>query len=713
MSKNLIFCLFIKIFLSLLFCKQIFSRNLNCFIQDIESASFFEEQDKQIFPFTFNSTLSTGYIITPSARMMSSGTLGFGTSFSHPYINTSFRAQIFKNLETSITYRLFHKYKEPNMGNLGFGNFLDRGANLKLALFSPEDSNYAFPGLALGLEDFLGSKLFYSYYIVMTKIFLNLNIETSLGLGGGCFKGKSKGFFGAISWFPFFKLSSFFKSFGLTLEYDPIDYSNPKKSPHPLINRKRKNLNASTSITIKDFLSLSLYTLGIKDVGGYILGNYNFSKTEGLLPKPPNLVTKKQISDENLKNYIKSLKSIFYNNGFILTQAYEAYNCFGRNLILIISNEKYKREVDCKTKIEEILKEHFSKNFHKYIIVIETNTISSHQYSYFTKDLESYKKNNINSFEFSFLHPKEKLNLDHYYAKKRIFSCNKLINIKVSPSLSTFFGNRKGKIKYQAGFRANLFGFLDKKIYYNVLGNFPIISDLKNITDIDFYNPSELPNVATDYVNYRKKLIPSLDSCYLQKSLSIFPKQNIYARFSLGYYQINYGGCTAEFLWSPHNSSLSLGIEGSILWKRKYTGLGFSKKLRKIINNQNIYYNYNCLKQYFFNAYINIKPISLLIKPCIGKFLAGDFGLRLEVTRYFKNGLKLSAWNSLTDAKDLVHGKVYYDKGIMLEIPLDFFLKKESRETWEYTTAAWLRDAGYKSQTGKTIFDILNKNNDL
>lgn len=713
MSKNQIFFLFIKIIFSFFLTKSLYSRDLNCFIQDVESASFFEEQEKFVFPYTFNSVLSTGYIITPSARMMSPGTLGFGTSFSYPYINTSFRSQVFKNLETSITYRLFHKYKEPNMSALGFGNFLDRGVNLKLAIFLPKDSNYTFPGLAIGLEDFLGSKLFYSYYIVMTKIFLNLNIETSLGIGGGCFKGKSKGLFGAISWFPFLYSSSFLKSLGLTLEYDPIDYSNPKKAPHPLIDRKRKNINASTSITIKNFLSVSLYTLGIKNFGGYILGNYNFSKKEGLIAKQPTLVTKRKISDENLKDYIKSLKTIFYDNGFILTQAYEAYNCSGRNLILIINNEKYKREIDCKRKIEEILKEHFSKKFHKYTIVIESNTISSHQYSYSTKDLESFKKNKINSFEFSFLHSQEKVNLDQYYIKKRIFNCKKLINIKVYPSLITFFGNRKGKIKYQAGFKTNLSGFLEKKMYYNVLGNFPIFSDLKNISDIDFYNPSELPNVATDYVNYRKKLAPSLDSCYIQKTLLIFPNQNVYARFSLGYYQINYGGCTTEFLWSPNNSSLSLGLEGSILWKRKYTGLGFSKKLRKVINNQTVYFNYNYLKQYFFNAYINIKPLSLLIKPCVGKFLAGDFGISLEATRYFKNGLKLSAWSSLTNAKDLVHGKVYYDKGITLEIPLDFFLKKESKETWEYTTAAWLRDAGYKSQTGKKIFDVLNKNQNL
>lgn len=714
MFKNLIFCLLTKlIFFYLLFINQLQARNLNGFIQDIESASFFEEQEKNIFPYTFNSTLSTGYIITPSARMTSTGVLGFGTSFSYPYINTSFRAQVFKNLETSITYRLFHKYKEPNMGSLGFGNFLDRGANFKLAFFSPEDSNYAFPGIAIGVEDFLGSKLFYSYYIVMTKVFLKLNMETSIGLGGGCFHGKSKGFFGAVSWFPFFTSSSFLKTFGLTIEYDPIDYSKPEKSPHPFIDKTRNNFNASTSITIKDFLSLSLYTLGEKNCGGYIVGNYNFSKKEGLLPKEPSIVPKKSVSQENLKEYIKALKAIFQEKGLILTQVYEAFNGSGRNLILVISNEKYKKESDCKAKIEEILKEHFTKDFHKYIIIIESNTISSHQYSYSTNNLDLYKKNKMNVFEFSFLHPKENIDLDQYYIKKRIFNCKKLVNTKLYPFVSTFFGNRKGKIKYQAGIRASLYGFLDGKIYYNVLGNFPIISDLRNISDIDFYNPSELPNVATDYVNYRKKLTPSVDSLYIQKTLSIFSKQSVYARFSTGYYQINYGGFATEFLWSPINSFLSLGIEGSILWKRKYTGLGFSKKIRKIIEHRIVYYDYHYLKQYFFNAYINVKPLSLLITPSVGRFLAGDFGIRVELTRYFKNGLKLFVWNSLTNANDLVHGKVYYDKGIALEIPLDFFLKKESKETWEYTTAAWLRDAGYKSQTGKKIFDTLNRNNDL
>ena len=53
--------------------------------------------------------------------------------------------------------------------------------------------------IAVGAEDFLGTKRFNAQYIVATKQFFDWNLECTLGWG----KGRIKGFFGGAVWTPF------------------------------------------------------------------------------------------------------------------------------------------------------------------------------------------------------------------------------------------------------------------------------------------------------------------------------------------------------------------------------------------------------------------------------------------------------------------------------------------------------------------------------
>jgi hypothetical protein len=44
----------------------------------------------------------------------------------------------------------------------------------------------------------------------------------------------------------------------------------------------------------------------------------------------------------------------------------------------------------------------------------------------------------------------------------------------------------------------------------------------------------------------------------------------------------------------------------------------------------------------------------------------------------------------------------------MISVPLDFFLLKSSKARWDYGMAAWLRDVGYRTWTGDTLFQMIN-----
>ena len=78
------------------------------------------------------------------------------------------------------------------------------------------------------------------------------------------------------------------------------------------------------------------------------------------------------------------------------------------------------------------------------------------------------------------------------------------------------------------------------------------------------------------------------------------------------------------------------------------------------------------------------------------------------MSKCFPSGFNLGFWYTLTNGNDKVNGKTYFDKGLFFSIPLDIFLKKSSKTNMGYSMSAWLRDVGYRAETGKKLYDIVN-----
>jgi hypothetical protein len=234
-----------------------------------------------------------------------------------------------------------------------------------------------------------------------------------------------------------------------------------------------------------------------------------------------------------------------------------------------------------------------------------------------------------------------------------------------------------------------------------------LASDLTNMSDFDFFFPSQLPNVATDYVRYRQAYSLSWDRLYLQKSRNF--GYGFFGRIAGGYFQVNYGGVAVETLWYPANSVFAIGLEGAVVKKRRYTGLGFQSELRHFEGSTPVFSPYTTLEQYFLDFYLDIPDLQVFTKVSVGQFLARDKGVRIELTRYFDNGIRLIGWITYTNAHDQIHEKNYYNRGVALEMPFDLFYKCSSRRLWNYAMAAWLRDAGYSIWTGRALFEALNK----
>jgi hypothetical protein len=220
----------------------------------------------------------------------------------------------------------------------------------------------------------------------------------------------------------------------------------------------------------------------------------------------------------------------------------------------------------------------------------------------------------------------------------------------------------------------------------------------------DILNPSRLLIVRTDALQYNQANSFHVEQAFLQKSWNL--GHGWFTRVALGYFEMAYAGISWEALYYPVNSDWAIGIEVAPLLKRDYYGLGFQRKVAKLTGNVYEYFPYTGL-QYFVDFYYEYKPYHLEFKASVGQFLARDKGIRLEAARVFPSALRVGLWYTLTNANDVVNNHRYYDKGVSITMPLDFFLNKSSRTRIGWAMAAWLRDCGAVAATGKKLYPTL------
>ena len=271
------------------------------------------------------------------------------------------------------------------------------------------------------------------------------------------------------------------------------------------------------------------------------------------------------------------------------------------------------------------------------------------------------------------------------------------------------FGSSKGKFKYALGVHAGARGSIIFDWYYSALLGYFFVSDLYDVTDVDKLNPSQIINVRTDSSNYLKQKDVTVDELFIQRNVNF--SRGFFGKLALGHFEQAYGGAACEFLYYPVNCPLALGIEGAIVKKREFSGIGFTDKIRILDNFQPSFKKFTG-SQYFFNLYYNLQAFSMDINIKAGRFLAKDWGVRTELSHYFPSGFRLNFWFTYTDGKDRVNGNRYHDKGIAISMPLDIFYTHSSRTRWNYGLSAWLRDVGAISCTGDSLYGIIRSERD-
>lgn len=681
-------------------------------LQDLMIVNYWNQRLNERFPVTYNHLLQGGYFSMPSARMGQEGEVGVGYGYVPPYLHYNLRFQLVDFLELTGSYRVFKGVEDPVLTRFGFGDYSDKGANLKLSLFSAEATHYRLPGLAVGLEDFIGTRSFKAWYVVATQVYLDQNLEISLGYGAQ----RIHKWFGGMIWMPFRRSSfTYLQGLAFGLEYDAIPYHDQTIEKHPKGRKKYTHWHLGLKYRLFDSIDLSLaYIRGAK-FAFTASTFYNFGATKGFMPKiddalpysaPVNFESLGYLrpADVMAEEFIYALNE----QGFDVSEIWLSDHNGRKVLRFTITNLAYRDEYAVRTRLNAVLAALVPNDIDDIIMTQDALGLPIQELHYEAAHLRLFRDQEMSRYELDLLTPLVEASYPNLYTSALLFKKQKeWWNLEITPRTNTLFGSSRGKFKYSLGLTAGINGFLFDEIFYSISLGYYFLTDMHHLSDVDILNPSQIINVRTDVINYYKQRSIMLDEAYLEKFWNW--GKGWYTRIALGCFEIEYGGVTTEWLYYPVNSNWAIGMDFAILKKRDYHNpFGFTSRIRKLDGFKPHYLKF-LGSQYFLNLYYDWRCTDLQFKVSIGKFLADDFGFRTEVSRYFPSGLRLGFWYTYTNAHDVINHQTYHDKGLFFSVPLDIFYTKTSRTRWGYGMSAWLRDVGVRASTGLFLYDLINQ----
>tara|TARA_B100001173_G_C16027593_1_gene564822 strand:+ start:2857 stop:4980 length:2124 start_codon:yes stop_codon:yes gene_type:complete len=667
------------------------------------SASIEDYYPYKVIP-TASNYGNTGIIVMPNARLMTEAQLRLGFSSSYPNEFTSLTATPFKWLEATYRYAEIKNRKYGPSSYSGNQTLKDKGFDLK-ALVKRE--TYYSPAVSIGLRDIAGTGLFSSEYIVSSKRLGNLDL--SLGIGWGVlgtdnnisnplnslsdgFKNRNDtssqgGSFTPKNWFSgqaaiFGGLEYDLPKSGLRLKLE-YDTSNPDK--RRIVEKVEGRLNVGLSYAYSENLTLS----SSFERGSQFRLAFTFSGNflNDTLAKPsPKTVQK--LNDSQITK-IKQDNDLFYRS-LNLSLRDESIYIQAASLkqkevdVAIASTRFYSltRPIGRTARIVSALspKEVERINIHAMNGDFEVAQISLGR-DYFEKS-DTGIMSSVELFELSKLDSKnyKPLYKDAIFIPKVSFP---EFNWNMSPAIKHQIGGPEGFYLGQLLWKTDITVKFQRNLSLYTSFGINIYDTFKG-----FKNPSysTIPHVRSDIQDYLSKGKNNIQRMQLEYFGT--PYKDIFTRFDLGYLEEMFGGIGGEVLYRPFDRRYSVGFSLHKVKQREYNQLFSFRDYSTTTGHLGIYYDL---------------PYQLRSQLLIGKYLAGDKGATLDVSKRFKSGFTLGIFATKTNLSTEEFGEGSFDKGFYISIPTQLFYSDFRSGVISFGLHPLTKDGGA----------ILNKHNSL
>ena len=662
-------------------------------------------------------TGQTGLVNMPTARIAEDGTLRFGFSRFEPYKAFWSSLSIFPRLELGARYTAVSHTR--GLANPNFGTFKDKAFDAKLLLL--QEQRY-LPAISVGTRDFLGTRVFDADFVVMSKQFGP--VDFSLGLG----RGRLEGGFGGVQYQPAWAPSA-----DLVYEYDATDYANDRFA---VTSGAIKRKGADTfSIGYRwGWLGGRLAWQG-GDIGFNAYVSVPLMQREFIpkLDEPPPFTAKTERADvatwhdafESRERLISALEQQGFRNVQIFLTGQELHIGFAHRRISLVARAvgralrtlmslgprdleaihiTYFTSTDLALVTYDFhdlpLLERFFAGHVTYGELLKGVTVS-YSSPATAKQLakvpvliggqspaQTAIPEKIKSYEHFQWVPNEE---GHVLSLRR--ESRALDRVRIVPlNAGIYFNDANGALRYETFALATYIQQLGRGLFVEGGLRLRLLEDVSKVED---RSNSVLPHVRSDVGDYTRDGQFILDQLILNQYLQLRPR--FYARASAGYYERMFAGLGGQLLYFSRSSPWAIDFSVDTLRQRNTIGdFGF-RDYRTTTAIAALHYR---LQQ---------QGLTFTLRG--GRFLAEDVGVRYEIQRRFRSGVRIGAWYTVTDGRDITSpgspDDPYNDKGIFLSIPLGSMLTQDTQATARFAISPWTRDVGQMVKSPGDLYTIV------
>jgi len=689
-------------------------------------------------PATQNDWGGTGLLQTPTARMAEEGEFAFTVSHTSPYTRYNVSMQPFPWLEGT--------YRYTNVAGVLYGsiagdqNYKDKSIDFKIRLW---DEGRWLPAVAVGAQDLGGTGLFSSEYVVASKRFgqvdASLGFATGyLGSNGGIsnpigwidedFKTRPRassditsagkfgmryflhgpvGAFGGISW------QTPWDPLVVKVEYDGHDYDDEIRvgrlaqdsrvnlglhyTPRPGVRLTvgwergneflatlalRSNLrNAARVAGPLDPPKIPFRTEG-SDADGDGTGSYRHIGTQA---NPASLtgqgtdLPRESSPDEQSRaallpgySWDEVRSQLGENAGFYLRRA----EVNSGELVLHGNQTRYLYMAESVGRGARVLDNVVDPGIEWFTFEYNRQDMPIAQTSVSRSALKAYAARDI---DLDTLTRSVELNppgasREGTVVYDRPFTSR--WSAGLSPGLKEIIGGPDGFILYQLTANASASYSFSRSTWLSGT----VAADLvNNFHKFKYDAPSNLPRVRTDmrqYVTTSDVTIPNF-----QLTTTHALGRDLYGMAYAGLLESMFAGVGGEILYRPIGERWALGFDANWVRQRDYDQRFSFRKYKVATGHATLYYDIG-----------NERRVH--VATSAGRYLAGDWGVTLDVSRVFNNGVTMGAYATKTNVSSAEFGEGSFDKGIYVSVPVDLLLPRSSRERAMLWWQPLVRDGG-------------------
>ena len=665
---------------------------------------------------TSNDWGTIGLIQTPTARMDSAGNAGMTVSRVYPYTRLNGSLQITDWFELAVRWTSISNRLYGPAAFSGNQSTKDKSIDFKFKLL--DESEY-LPQLAVGLADVGGTGLFSSEYLVSSKrsgdfdwslgmawgylgsrgnlanpfsVFgPNFSVRPAPNVGVGGTVNSSVMFKGRTSLFGGVQYQTPWDPLILKLEYDGNNYlneplNNPLKQSSPfnigVVYRFNPAVDLAVNLERGNTLGMGLSFHG--DLSKFEMPKISDPESEpvsAIYPdKEPDWNQVAALLEEKTSWRVQQI-SRAGSEVIVRFQNADAVNWNGYVDRIVSVLHKYVPNKNIL--VFRIQSSEYGLGMHEFQIdrhawvEAKTGFIPSHH-----MQNGIYERPEVNGFDY----PRSEALVDKPLEK---FSGHTGFYFDHS------FGGPEGLL-YRLGLTARGNWYFEPGTWWTGSLQYGLVDNYNKF----IYPPSNstLPRVRTQIEKYVKSspvMMPVFQLTHVDKLDS-----NNFVSLYGGMLEMMYGGVGGEWLYRPWRSPVAVGIDVNAVRQRGYKQDFSFLPYNVVTGHASLYWD------------TGIDDINATVH--VGKYLAGDIGATLDLSRSFKNGVKMGAYATKTNVSAAQFGEGSFDKGVYLKVPFDVFLTRSSTDIASVIWHPLTRDGGAMLNREFPLYDLTrNQSGDL